>query len=773
MDADARAALELPAILERLAATTATDPGAALARALEPSPDETEVRRRQASTTEAVALLDGAEEPALGGVADVRDAAARAARDGVLEPHELRAVATTVRVAVAARAALEQTGSVPVLWSIAEPIEASLVAVSEIVDRAVEPDGTDLRDSASPRLRSLRRELRGGAARVREELERVARSSGVRDALQETFSPSGAAVPCSRSRAASRAQVPGIVHDASGTGQTIFVEPLAVVELNNRLAEAAAEAREEVERILRELSGEVAARAEAIAILVGAAAELDLALARGVLSRGWGGAPVEIADVVRLRAARHPLLDRATAVPIDLVLDGLRALVISGPNTGGKTVALKTLGLAALLHQCGLRPPAAEATLPVFDHVLADIGDRQSIEMSLSTFSGHLRTLVEILAAATGRSLVLLDEVAAGTDPEEGSALAQALVGRLADQARLTVVTTHYAELKEWASAADGVANAATGFDPETDEPLYRLELGRPGGSQALRIAERLGLDHAVVEEARSRIAPERLRVAELLAEAEAAARAAVAEREAADEARARAARRERELADELARLEATRERARHDALAAAERELAEARAELAALRDELRRARRTQGEADRDRVLGRADQRVRRAAGALGDLSGPLPQGAPLAEGDPVEAPDVGVRGTIVAIRDGEAEVVGAAGQRVRIPVARLRAARERAPEERRRPVQVRSAARGDVSDQLDVRGLTAHEAREGARRLVDEAALAGLGEVRIVHGRGGGVLRAAVRDELARHPLVDRHEPDAGDGATIAHLG
>ena len=195
----------------------------------------------------------------------------------------------------------------------------------------------------------------------------------------------------------------------------------------------------------------------------------------------WHGAEVRVADVVRLVGARHPLLDRATAVPIDLDLGELRALVISGPNTGGKTVALKTLGLAALLHQCGLRPPAAEATLPVFDEVLADIGDRQSIEMSLSTFSGHVRTLVAILASATERSLVLLDEVAAGTDPEEGSALAQALLERLAGQARLTVVTTHYGELKEWASARDGVMNAATGFDVEADTPLYRLALGRPG----------------------------------------------------------------------------------------------------------------------------------------------------------------------------------------------------------------------------------------------------------------------------------------------------
>jgi DNA mismatch repair protein MutS2 len=594
----------------------------------------------------------------------------------------------------------------------------------------------------------------------------------VREALQESFLAERGGRPVLAVRAASRGAVPGIVHDASSSGQTVFIEPLAVVELNNRLAQAAAEAREEAERILRELSAGVAVRADALRALVEAVGALDLALACGVVSRGWGGAEVEIGDDVRLLAARHPLLDRATAVPIDLDLGGLRALVISGPNTGGKTVALKTLGLAALMHQSGLRPPAAEAALPVFDLVLADIGDRQSIEMSLSTFSGHLRTLVSILESATPRSLVLLDELAAGTDPEEGSALAQALLERLARQARLTVVTTHYAELKEWASARDDVANAATGFDPDSDRPLYRIDLGRPGTSHALRIAERLGLDPAVVADARGRVAPERLRAAELLAEAEAAERAAVERRAEVEDALRRASQRDAELAREVERVRASAERVRQDAIADAERELADARAEMTALRDDLRTARRRRREPDQDRALGAATERAAAAGRALADLSGPLPVAAPLAQGDPVEAPDVGVRGTIAAIRGDEAEVVGAAGQRVRIPLARLRPSRERAPEERTPLVQVRATARGDASDQLDVRGRPAHEAREEVRRFVDDAALAGLHEVRVVHGKGTGVLRKAVREELARHPLVSATAGDADDGATLASL-
>jgi len=773
VDGEALAALELTAILERLAAATATEPGASLARAVEPSSEPDEVARRQGSTAEAVRLLDAAAEPQLAGIVDVTSFADRAARDGVLGPGELRAVATAARVAVAARrVVVERREEAPALAALAERIEPALASLADAIDQQVEDDGSDVRDGASPRLRKLRAELRSGGERVRAELERVARSSALAGALQESFLAERGGRPVLAVRAASRAKVPGIVHDASSSGQTVFVEPLAVVELNNRLAEAAAEAREEVERILRELSTLVAGRAGDLRLLVEATASLDLALACGAVSRGWHGAEVVVAEEVRLIGARHPLLDPATAVPIDLDFGELRAVVISGPNTGGKTVALKTLGLAALMHQCGLRPPAAEASLPVFDHVLADIGDRQSIEMSLSTFSGHVRTLVAILASATPRSLVLLDEVAAGTDPEEGAALAQALLDRLTSQARLTVVTTHYAELKEWASERDAVANAATGFDLDSDEPLFRIALGRPGTSHALRMAERLGLDAAVVDDARGRIDPERLRAAALVAEAESAERAARERRQEAEASARRVAAREQELAAELERVRAGAERARQEAVTAAERDLAAARAELAALRTELRAARRRRREPDQDRALGAATERAARAERSLRSLAPPLEAAAPLAAGDPVEAPELGVRGTIASIRGDEAEVVGAAGQRVRIPLARLRPSPERPREERAPAVRVRAGARADVARELDVRGRSADEARSEVRRLVDDAALAGLDEVRVVHGRGTGALRKAVRDELAKHPLVGEWSSEADDGATSARL-
>ncbi len=796
MDAAALNALEFPAIVERLAGATATAAGTELAYALAPTADPDEVAGRQALTAEAIALLDESLEPPLGGIRDVREPAAHAALGGVLTTEALSAVALTIGGGLRARAALdEHAESAPLLAELASAIDRSLAPLAEEIGRRVEEDGSDLRDTASPRLRKLRGELRDGRQRVADELRRLSRSPGLREHLQEDFVAQRGGRPVLAVKASSRSSVPGIVHDASGSGQTLFVEPFQVVELSNRQSEVAGAEREEVVRILRELSNAVGERAPAFELLVEATAAIDLALACGTLSRRWRGAPVEVGDEVRLLGARHPLLDPATAVPIDLDLGPLRALVLSGPNTGGKTVALKTLGLAALLHQSGLRPPAATATLPIFDEVLADIGDQQSIEMSLSTFSGHIRNLVAILDSATDRSLVLVDELASGTDPVEGSSLAQALLARFAEQARLTIVTTHYPELKEWASATDGAANAATGLDPETHEPLYRVALGRPGTSHALQTAERLGLDPPVVEAARGRIAPERLKIAELLGDAEAAERAALEARETAERERAdvrelgeRAREREVELAAEIAKVRASAAEARELAIADAARDLTEARAELDALREEIRIARRRQREAGRarpapaeraerarDRSLGAASTRAAQAERALRALDRPLPQQGPLAVGDPVEAPSVGVRGTIGSIDGDEAEVVGSGGHRVRIALARLRpdaqGVARRAESEP--AVRVLAAASADVSDELDVRGRTGQEAREAVRSFVDAAALAGLPTVRVIHGRGTGAVRKAVRDELASHPLVGAQASDSADGATVVELG
>lgn len=779
VDAEALNALELDLVLERLAAAAATPYGVERALALRPATDAEEVEHRQSLTDEAVALLDHAAEPPLHGIPDVRDAVERAARGGILSTRELHDVAAAVEGGVRARRSLGDEVPAPMLRAIAETIDPGLAPLEERIRSSVDDDGAALRDGASPALRRLRGELRAGMRRAEEAMQRLVRSPQLRPHLQETFVAMRAGRPVLAVKAASRASVPGLVHDASGSGETLFVEPFEVVELNNRQSQTAAEEREEVARLLAELSQAVGERAAALEALVDAVAELDLAVARGSLSRAWRGTRVRVGDDVRLVAVRHPLLDTATVVPIDLELDRLRSVVISGPNTGGKTVALKTVGLAVLLHQSGLRVPADEAELPVFDDVLVEIGDQQSIAMSLSSFAAHVRNLIAILGVATERSLVLLDEPASGTDPVEGAALAQALLERLAEQARLTIATTHYAELKEWASASDAATNAATAIDSVTHEPRYRVTLGRAGTSHALETAVRLGLDPAVVARAQDAIEPARRRISTLLAEAETAERAADEERARAQqerrdaEAAARAARvREAELTAEIERVRAGAAAERERAIAQARAELAEAREQLASLRDEVREARRLRrSESARDRRLGAASEHAQRAEQQLRRLDVPPATSAPLAVGDPVEAPDVGVRGTIVAIAGKQAEVAGSAGQRVRIALSRLRPSAAR-PEPNAPPVRVRATAATDLRDELDVRGRSAQEAREQVRSLVDNASLGGLRSVRIVHGRGTGALRDAVRDELRRHPLVHGTASDSADGATVAQL-
>ncbi|WP_217921174.1 endonuclease MutS2 [Miltoncostaea oceani] len=537
MDPRSADLLELPAVRERLAGMTAFAGGRDLALALTPSADPHEVAARCATTEEAVRLRDlGVAGP--GGAFDIRPAVAQAVRDVPLDAADLLEVLVTVGVWRELREAVgEHREHAPGLAEVMElPDLAAAMRIESALARAIDPRG-GLLDSASAELGSVRRRLVGARRAASDLLRDLA--VRLRSHLQESFTTLRGGRPVLAVKASSRSAVPGIVHDSSGSGETIFVEPIALVEANNLTRELVAREAEEEERILRMLSRAVAEEHVALDGLTEALADLDLALACAALSRAWDGCPVEPAAEVDLRAARHPLLDPATAVAIDLPLEGVRALVVSGPNTGGKTVALKTLGLLAMLHQCGLRVPARSARLPVFDRVLADIGDDQSIAESLSTFSAHVRRLVVIMAAAGPRSLVLLDEPAAGTDPDEGSRLAQSVVERLVEQGALVLATTHHPEMKAWASDAPRAANAAVGVDLRTLRPLYSLNIGEPGASHALGIAEGLGLDPEVVEAARRAGPPERRALEALLAEAGAARAAADEELSAAREARA------------------------------------------------------------------------------------------------------------------------------------------------------------------------------------------------------------------------------------------
>ena len=652
MDPRSAELLELSAVRERLAGLTSFAGGRALALALAPSAEPSEVAGRGADTEEALRLRDlGVGGP--GGAFDVREPVAAAARDAALDAEALSEVLATARVHIEAREAVtarEETAP-RLAAALAAPDLGAVRRVEAALDRALDPAG-GLLDTASPELASIRRRL----AAARREASDLLRQLAVRlrSHLQETFTTERGGRPVLAVKASSRSAVPGIVHDSSGSGETIFVEPMAVVEANNRVRELGAQEHEEEERILRALSRLVGQEAGPLEDAVAALAALDLALASAALSRAWEGCPVEPADEVELAGARHPLLDPAGVVPIDLPLAGVRALVVSGPNTGGKTVALKTLGLFAMLHQCGLRVPASRARLPVFDRVLADIGDDQSIAESLSTFSAHVRRLVAIMEAAGPRSLVLLDEPAAGTDPDEGARLAQAVIERLVEQGALVLATTHHPEVKAWASAAPAAANAAVAVDLRTLRPLYTLQMGEPGASHALGIAEGLGLDPEVVEAARRAGPPERRALEALLADAASARAAAEEEREAAARAREEA---------EAARAEAGR---RADDLAA----------RIARAREAAdRRARR--GPARGPGRAGRAHPRPGRPAGA--DRGGAPGGGGARRRGDGRRArararPAAGGR---VARGGPGARGAGAAGPRGRAPIAAARGGR------------------------------------------------------------------------------------------------
>ena len=680
--------------------------------------------------------------------------------------------------------------------ALAAPDVGAARRVEAALERALDPRG-GLLDTASPELASVRRRL-AAARRAAAELLR-ALAARLRSHLQESFTTERGGRPVLAVKASSRSAVPGIVHDSSGSGQTLFVEPMELVEANNRVRELAAEEAEEEARILRALSRLVGDERVPLDDLTAALAAFDLALARAALSRAWHGCRVEPAAEVELRAARHPLLDPAAAVPIDLPLEGVRALVVSGPNTGGKTVALKTLGLLAMLHQCGLRVPAARARLPVFDRVLADIGDDQSIAESLSTFSAHVRRLMAILAAAGPRSLVLLDEPAAGTDPDEGARLAEAVIERLVAQGALVLATTHHPEVKGWASAAPRAANAAVGLDARTLRPLYALQIGEPGASHALGIAEGLGLDpgwsrppappdrpsggrwrrccrrrrppgrRPTTSAPRRRpSAPRRRRPA-------AAPRPARPSSSGASPARARPRRRARR-----ARREAQAE------LASLSRELADLRAEISAARREeaARRAAATAPAAPRERVRDRrleaASRAAARAREELARRGGAAGRPGAGGRGRRCRRPGDGVPRAVVSrsTAGGPRCRVGEPGCGCRSRAwCATRPPRPPAAEPERPPVTAPPPSGPAATLEVDVRGRRAADAVGTVRERMDAAAMAGLPQVRVIHGHGTGALRAAVREELARHPLVERAEPappeEGGDGATIAYLG
>ncbi len=789
-------ALEFGAIVERLAARTAFAPSRELAEALVPVANARHVALLQEQTDEAARLLDEQAQATVGGARDIRAALERARRGGRLTAAELLEVADTLRATALFAARLgswrgRHLGEVRDMLDDAPPLR-------ERIERSVDETGEVL-DSASSELAAIRKRLRAAQDRVRERLNAMLRSTDLANVIGEAIVTVRAGRYVIPVRAEAKARLKGIVHDQSASGATLFVEPLSVVELNNTWTQATLDEVREVERILDALSREVEARGEALRASLDALARADLWMARARLGSELDGVrPAASPDATELLSARHPLLGMG-AVPIDLRLGerfGYRAMVITGPNTGGKTVSLKTLGLLALMHQAGLRVPAADgARLPVFDRIMADIGDEQSIAQSLSTFSSHLRNVVRFVAASGPGTLVLLDEIGAGTDPTEGSALAMAVVERLLDAGATIAATTHYVELKTFATEHPNVTNASVEFDVATLRPTYRLTIGLPGKSQAFAIAERLGLPADVLDDARRRLSAEHLSMEETLAAIQRAELARGEELQQAREERERA-RGDRERARSgiaRARREAGEilvdaRRAADELFSRAEREVAELRRELHRLENVTRG--RTRGRGPAAVGLEAIERRVAAARAAANDtavVAAPPDAG----EAPPAEAaqPRVGLWGRSRTLgqtgriveqsgRTGRL-TLETEGARLVVPADDVEVVpepvsgpppRDAAADELRR----RAAAR--VSPSLDLHGERVAAALERVDDYLNDALLAGLDSVAIIHGAGTGALRRAVRERLAEHPRVRGTRPgrrdEGGDGATIVEL-
>ncbi len=784
MDAKSVALLEFPLIRERLAAATGFPPGRRLAEALSPSADPVLVEIGLDETSQARDLLAEKPQAGIGGAHDIGPAVDRAARGGRLDAAQFASIAGTLEAGSRLREALAGDRR-PLMSALARDLHG-LPALRSTLERSFDPIG-ELLDTASPRLGGLRRATRLAYERLRSRLEQLVHSSDLGAALQDpivTLRNGRYVVPV---RADARSRVKGIVHDASGSGQTLFVEPLVAVEMGNAWREAQVAEQQEVERILDELSALVGSQAGPLRELLGALARFDFWSAKARLAEEMDATRAQVSPrpEIILRGARHPgLVGRVVPIDVELGTD-FRALLVTGPNTGGKTVTLRTLGLLALMHQAGLHVPADPgSSLPVLGDVFADIGDEQSVAQSLSTFSGHLRSIVRITEAAAPNTLVLLDELGAGTDPTEGSALAQALLDHFLRAGALVAATTHYAELKVYAHTTPEVRNASVEFDLETLSPTYRLRIGLPGGSQAFAIATRLGLSPAIVEDARSRLTEGQAAFEETLASIR---QADLAARSALDRARAaeiKAAEAQRFADDE--RRGARRER--HAAVAVAR---AEAERIVDELRAEIRGARRR---LERETITAPAlDEVLERAEQGLARLPAPEAASPALAPAEPVDW-HVGTRarsrtrgweGRVVALeRGGRQATLEVGGMRVRVGVEDLEpAVHDPASGLPGRAGRVDETASGisalrlerarSIASSLDVRGARVDEALEIVGRYLEDCSLAGLPSATIIHGHGTGALRDAVRAAAGTHPLVRSARPgergEGGDGATV----
>ena len=787
--------LELDKILNRLAGYTTFSAGADLARELFPSADLEEARIWGQETAEARLMFVNQFNASLGGARDVREQAILATRGIMIEASVLLDIRLTLRRATTLKRTLgRMKGAYPLLAEIASELEECQPLQAEI-ERVLD-ENAQVKDSASPQLAIIRRDMKVAFDRLQTKLQRMISSTGNQSLLQEplvTMRNGRYVIPL---KAENKGKIPGVVHDSSSSGATLWIEPLETLELNNRWRELQLDEEKEVRRILLALTDMVAIDSERIVRTVEVLGSLDLIFAKARYADDLKAVQPELLPFkpragnldhpgtnIDLIGARHPLLS-GNVVPIDVEFDeNTWVLVVTGPNTGGKTVSLKTVGLLTLMAQCGLHIPAEKARLSVFEGIYADIGDEQSIEQSLSTFSSHMTNTIHILRECNEKSLVLLDELGAGTDPAEGSALARAVLNYLRTHHVTTMVTTHHPELKVYSVETPGVRNASVEFDLNTLAPTYHLIIGLPGRSNALAIAQRLGLNHDIIEDARSMVATEDLVADDLLDEIHRTREDIRRQQDVISLMR-------EELEDQRAEFQAKLsgvEDDRRDIIAATRRnmqgEMEEFQREMRRLRNDMRAAslplenlRAIQQTAENvDQVI---KQPITNGAKAPND---PLDWTPRL--GDAVWLEALKAEGTIIELDKDEAMVqIGSLKVRVALRDLKKPTRTERKVNQRRRvtayePSNEVVVPKGESPGlELDLRGTRVEEALERLDNYIDAAYLSGIPFGRIIHGKGTGALRRAVQDRLKEHPLISKSmvapAKEGGDGVTIIYL-
>ena len=760
--------LELPAVLEMLAAQAESELGKAAARELQPSGNTEEVRRRLTETSDAARLMTLRGSPSFSGARDIRPALERARLGGALNTRELLDIAGLARCARLCKAYLaEEKNEKTSIDSLFHALRANKY-LEERIYTAI-PAEDEIADSASSDLADIRRKMRAASARAREALNKILSSPSYAKALQEpiiTMRSDRYVLPV---RADHKSAVPGLVHDISSSGMTLFIEPMAAVKANNELRELAAKEKLEIERILAELSAECAEHADDFSEDCVLLVRLDLIFAKARLSYKMDATAAELSERnINLRRARHPLLDPAKAVPIDLNLgEEFDTLVITGPNTGGKTVALKTIGLLSAMNQCGLHIPASDgSTLPVFSHILADIGDEQSIEQNLSTFSAHMTNIVEILDTCEDRSLVLFDELGAGTDPTEGAALAIAIIEHARKCGAMIAATTHYAELKIYATNEPGVQNASCEFDVETLRPTYRLLVGIPGKSNAFAISKRLGLDESIIRDAADRIGTETQSFEATIEKLEQTRHALERERETAAAHLKKAAEEEKKASQLRAELSVRLEKAEIKARRDAQRILDEARETAESVYKELDEMRRHANDEQQADEINRARTELRRR---LNEKEASLREtedlpaeeekksSRKLRVGDTVKIKAMGVKAEVISVnKDGTVNLkAGIMNVSAREDEVLLLEGETKKPQ-KAAPAASVGTRLVHVASEIDLRGMESLEGVLAAERYLDSAAMARMKTVTIIHGKGTGALREAIQQMLKRNKLV-----------------